>query len=163
MLIPFSVWCKACSVWKGFKGAKLRTVGVEFIVAWLGARTSSLSGIRASQEETKKLSKIVRNRMTALSVTDSIRDLQFVESKSEESLAEWEQLPGRTVGPYTPRSLQILSCHNDPKRFVSCLTGAICSIMKICVNPVFVTKLLFHHKARSFSPFRESGLCSSCG
>ena len=36
--------------------------------------------------------------MTALSVTDSIRDVQFVESQSEESVAEWEQLPVQTVG-----------------------------------------------------------------
>ena len=83
---------------QGGQTSKNISAGVESIVAWLGARTSSLSGIRVSQEETKKLSKIVRNRMTALSVTDSIRDVQFVESKSEESIAEWEQLPVQTVG-----------------------------------------------------------------
>jgi len=66
--------------------------GVESIVAWLGARTSSFFGIRISQEETQKLSGIVRNRMTALSLKDPIQYFQLVESQSEEGVAEWEQL-----------------------------------------------------------------------
>jgi len=83
---------------EGIQGGRTSNCWSRVHCGGVGARTSSLSGIRASQEETKKLSKIVRNRMTALSVTDSIRDVQFVESQSEESVAEWEQLPGQTVG-----------------------------------------------------------------
>jgi len=51
-----------------------------------------------SQEELQKLNKISRNRMTALSVKDSIQFFQLVEPQSEEGLAEWEQLLAQTVG-----------------------------------------------------------------
>lgn len=72
--------------------SKNTSFGVESIVAWLGARTSSFCGIRISQEETQKLSGIVRNRMTALSLKDPIQYFQLVESQSDEGVAEWEQL-----------------------------------------------------------------------
>lgn len=71
--------------------SKNLSVGVESIVAWLGDRLSSFCGIRISQEETQKLCRIVRNRMTALSMKDPIEYFQLVESRSGEGRAEWEQ------------------------------------------------------------------------
>lgn len=68
------------------------SVGVEAIVGWLGARTSSCCGIKISHEETHKLSQIIQNRMIALSVNDPIRYFQLVESRSAEGVTEWEQL-----------------------------------------------------------------------
>ncbi len=96
-------------------------VGVESIVAWLGARPSSFCGIRIFQEETKKLSKVVRTRMTALSVKNSIPYFQLIDSQSEEGLAEWEQLPAQTVGALQDKIFPDSVMYQRPQtiRFIS--------------------------------------------
>jgi len=71
------------------------SVGAEAIVAWVGARISSCCGITISQEDTHKLSLLIQNRMTTLSVNDPIRYFQLVESHSAAGAAEWEQLLSR--------------------------------------------------------------------
>ena len=68
------------------------SLGVEAIVGWLGARTSSCCGFKISQEETHKLSQVIQARMNALSVDDPIRYFQLVESRSTTGAKEWDQL-----------------------------------------------------------------------
>ena len=68
------------------------SVGAEAIVAWVGARISSCCGITISQEDTSKLSLLIHDRMTTLSVDDPIRYFRLVESQSPAGVAEWEQL-----------------------------------------------------------------------
>jgi len=77
------------------------SVGVEAIVGWLGARTSSCCGVKISQEETHKLSQIIQSRMTALSVNEPIRYFQLVESQSAEGVTEWDQLLARFMNGET--------------------------------------------------------------
>jgi len=77
------------------------SVGVEAIVAWLGARISSCCGIQLSQEEAHKLSQIIQDRMTALVVNDPIWYFQLVESQSAAGVTEWEQLLSRFMNGET--------------------------------------------------------------
>ncbi|MEE8124598.1 MAG: hypothetical protein V3T42_02170 [Nitrospirales bacterium] len=106
---------------QGGQTSKNIPVGVESIVAWLGARPSSFCGIRIFQEETKKLSKVVRTRMTALSVKNSIPYFQLIDSQSEEGLAEWEQLPAQTVGALQAKIFPDSVMYQRPQtiRFIS--------------------------------------------
>jgi chemotaxis protein methyltransferase CheR len=68
------------------------SLGDESIVGWMGDRLSSFCGLQISQEQTPKISGIVRKRMMVHSLLDPIQYFQLVESQSEEGVAEWEQL-----------------------------------------------------------------------
>ena len=116
---------------------------------------SSLCGIRISQEDTQKLSGIVRKRMTALSLKDPIQ--YFQQSRSQWVLNE----PIRKMGTFREGnifadifSLSALGIDD---------LGSIIYRNVFLLNPVLVSKSIFHLKARSFSPCGESVLCSHCG
>ena len=68
------------------------SVEFEANLVWLGEQLSSFYGIQISQEEIKKLSRIVRMRMAVLSLKDSMRYFQLIQSSSEAGIAEWEEL-----------------------------------------------------------------------